>query len=197
MVIIFIKALCITVVSLLLSYFGIKFISKHMKNFLIILGSLTFCACIGLDIYFGKFYEKNETALKVSEEIKREIATISNEFDIHDHVIKNSQRKEGVNPTWVSSLDTALYEIIGVYRKILNNPSYMPLITSANDYNGHSKNSAHYRGEAVDIRIKDLNKTDKKNIIDALKTTLGKGFSILYEDEGKPNEHLHVQLKKG
>ncbi|MBR0466386.1 MAG: hypothetical protein IJJ40_02695, partial [Clostridia bacterium] len=40
--------------------------------------------------------------------------------------------------------DTALYEIINVYRKILNDPKYMPLITSANDYIGHSKNSAHY-----------------------------------------------------
>ena len=74
--IILVKAFIISGLALIISYFGIKFIMKHMKQFLIILGTLTFCTCVGLDIYFSKFYQKNETAIKVSEEIADEIADV-------------------------------------------------------------------------------------------------------------------------
>lgn len=194
--IILVKAFIISGLALIISYFGIKFIMKHMKQFLIILGTLTFCTCVGFDIYFSKFYQKNETAIKVSEEIKDELTKVSEKFDIHDYVIKNVKQKDGVNMTVVSEIDTALYEIIEVYRKILNDPKYMPLITSANDYIGHSKNSAHYHGKAIDIRIKDLDKAVKKNIIDVIKVTLGNNYTVLHEDVGTANEHLHVQLKR-
>jgi hypothetical protein len=132
----------------------------------------------------------------MSEEIKDELTKVSEKFNIHDYVIKNAKQKEGVNMTVVSEIDTALYEIIEVYRKILNDPKYMPLITSANDYIGHSKNSAHYQGKAIDIRVKDLDKAVKKNIIDVIKVTLGNNYTVLHEDRGTANEHLHVQLKR-
>ena len=169
---------------------------KYTKKHLIILICSIFWSCIGLGIYFGVFYERNETVIKVVEETKKDLDNISVEFDMHAYVRENIKIKPGVNMKVIPEIDTALYEIIDIYRKILKDSTYMPLITSANDYNGHSKNSAHYRGAAVDIRIRDLDKTSKKNIIVTIKKTLGKGYFILHEDIGSTNEHLHIQLKR-
>lgn len=93
-------------------------------------------------------------------------------------------------------MDTAVYKVVAVYRKMLNNSSFKPLITSANDYGGHAKNSAHYRGEAVDFRIKDVDLVTKRQIVDAVKEILGGGYFVLHEDAGFANEHLHVQVRR-
>ena len=79
---------------------------------------------------------------------------------------------------------------------MMKDHSYKPLITSANDYGGHANNSAHYRGEAVDFRIKDIDFVTKKQIVDATKEVLGNGFFVLHEDAGYANEHLHVQVRR-
>lgn len=70
------------------------------------------------------------------------------------------------------------------------------VITSVND-SKHSENSAHYRNEAVDIRCNDRPKHIDRLMVDALRHTLGDKFFVLYEGEGTPNEHIHVQLRKG
>lgn len=73
-------------------------------------------------------------------------------------------------------------------------------ITSVND-STHSKNSKHYSGQALDIRSKNFPSKDSKHrFIQALGEDLhgtGTGlYTILLEDEGKANEHIHVQVKK-
>jgi len=70
------------------------------------------------------------------------------------------------------------------------------VITSIND-SRHSANSAHYRDEAVDIRCNDRPKAVDLYMVDKLRVLLGEQFLVLYEDVGTPNEHIHVQLRKG
>ena len=65
----------------------------------------------------------------------------------------------------------------------------------------HMAGSAHYRGEAVDIRSNDLNTlTDKRLRAKKLKATLGLDFTVLLEPYDIPGstaaEHIHVQLTK-
>lgn len=53
--------------------------------------------------------------------------------------------------------------------------------------------SAHYRGDAVDIRSKPLKTlARKKAVLIAIKRKLGRGFVVILESLGKRNEHYHV-----
>lgn len=66
-------------------------------------------------------------------------------------------------------------------------------VTSCND-SVHAKGSAHYTDEAADFRLHHLQPADKHRLADALKARLGSTFTVLIEDEGLPNEHLHCQV---
>ena len=70
------------------------------------------------------------------------------------------------------------------------------VITSGND-SKHKANSKHYSNEAVDIRTKTFNgQPSKAAFMSALKKELGPSFTVLFECEGAPNEHLHVQVAR-
>jgi hypothetical protein len=69
------------------------------------------------------------------------------------------------------------------------------MITSASD-GTHMKTSRHYTYEALDLRCKDMVPSVKQAFISNLKVELGEAFTVLLEDEGKANEHLHLQPKK-
>ena len=64
-------------------------------------------------------------------------------------------------------------------------------ITSAND-GQHSEKSLHYSGNALDFRTKDYF-GDKRMLVNAVRKALGPEFDVVFEDEGTPNEHLHVE----
>ncbi len=63
------------------------------------------------------------------------------------------------------------------------------VITSGSD-GTHNPNSRHYRGEAVDIRTRNL--PNPEAVRAQLAAALGPKFSVLNE-----GDHLHVQVKKG
>jgi len=63
-------------------------------------------------------------------------------------------------------------------------------ITSGND-SDHMVGSKHYIGRAVDLRDKQL--TDPSGAAAQLRSALGPQFTVLHEDAGKPNSHIHVQ----
>ena len=69
------------------------------------------------------------------------------------------------------------------------------VITSAND-STHGQGSLHFKGKALDFRIKNLPANQRQavvaNIRDALPVT---DFDILWEDVGLDNEHLHVEYQ--
>ena len=70
-------------------------------------------------------------------------------------------------------------------------------ITSIND-SKHMEGSRHYTDEAIDIRSHNFeDEAQKLNFILRFGDLLGPKFTILLENSGKPNEHFHVQVKKG
>lgn len=71
------------------------------------------------------------------------------------------------------------------------------VITSVND-SGHGTNSRHYVDEALDVRTHNFRSRNAKRDFRAiLEAKLGDQFRVLLENEGTPNEHLHVQVRKG
>jgi hypothetical protein len=65
-------------------------------------------------------------------------------------------------------------------------------VTSGNDRT-HMRGSKHYTDEALDFRTKTLSTKDKHALAAALKERLGRNYDVILEDEGGPNEHLHVE----
>jgi len=93
----------------------------------------------------------------------------------------------------------AIAKIIDSLNILQNKYTWLPelVITSAND-STHSENSRHYKDEALDVRSKNFNTLiDKLLFKSALSEELGAKFVVLLEDIDKPNEHFHIQVKKG
>jgi hypothetical protein len=58
--------------------------------------------------------------------------------------------------------------------------------------------SRHYTGEAVDVRTKHLPDSAAKRQLQAeVQRELGSQFSVLLENEGRAQEHLHCQVRRG
>lgn len=116
--------------------------------------------------------------------------------------------KEGV---LLKRVTPALAWIFYVLDGFVRNNNWLPVelvITSIED-GKHAPNSRHYRGEAIDIRSKNfLNRDLKRRFRSELESALnhhplvtakgvGDNFRVLLEVEGTPNEHFHVQVRKG
>lgn len=70
------------------------------------------------------------------------------------------------------------------------------VITSGSD-GQHAAQSKHYTGQAVDVRSKTFAGPDKPSFQAVLQQELGARFTVLLEHEGRPNEHWHIQVRKG
>ena len=71
------------------------------------------------------------------------------------------------------------------------------VITSINDGN-HMKDSRHYTNEAIDLRTHNFpNQSSKQQFRKAFEEYLGPKFRVILESVGTPNEHLHIQVRKG
>lgn len=71
------------------------------------------------------------------------------------------------------------------------------VITSANDSN-HAKDSRHYTDEALDLRTHNFaNAGCVARFVALLEKQLGPQFTVLLEDEGNENQHVHCQVRKG
>lgn len=66
------------------------------------------------------------------------------------------------------------------------------VITSGTD-GVHKSGSMHAAGWAVDFRTKNLTPAEKHGLRDKVKARLGAAYDAILEDEGGPNEHLHVE----
>lgn len=70
-------------------------------------------------------------------------------------------------------------------------------ITSIND-SQHMEGSRHYTDEAIDIRSHNFEDHEQKlEFMTRFGDLLGPKFTILLENIGSPNEHFHVQVRKG
>jgi len=138
-------------------------------------------------------------------EIQRQVKTtayrIRNTMQqgLHEEVESLARQKSGVNlSTLRPELDSAILVVVAVYREIMEDDNFMPVITSGNDYEGHAIRSAHYSGAAVDFRIKDIGDVEtRKALVKIVTEDLDSRFLVLHEDIGRVNEHLHIQLKNG
>jgi hypothetical protein len=71
------------------------------------------------------------------------------------------------------------------------------VITSVND-SEHMDGSRHYSNEALDLRVRNLPSDLARQRLQAqLRAELGPAFTVLYEHAGTPNQHLHIQVKRG
>lgn len=68
-------------------------------------------------------------------------------------------------------------------------------ITSACDGTHSGLSDPHHRGQAYDIRTKDL--PNPQHALETLKLHLGPLFFAWIEDEGGDNAHIHCQVAKG
>jgi len=65
-------------------------------------------------------------------------------------------------------------------------------ITSGND-GVHKLGSYHYLDAALDFRINTIPVEKKPLIVTRLQARLAPQFRVLWEDQGTPNEHVHVE----
>lgn len=104
---------------------------------------------------------------------------------------KATVRVKGFTPALLRIL-TAVY-VVG--QTITDPPEIV--VTSIND-STHGPNSRHYTNEAVDIRSQSFpSLASKTRFATALRAELGPAFTVLFESAGTPNEHWHLQPKKG
>ena len=91
----------------------------------------------------------------------------------------------GLNPVWGIAFP--------IIQRCFNKYGYECIVTSAND-SKHGPNSLHYKGKALDLRTKHVQVMDKGKIIKDLKEALGPQFDVVFEAEGTPNEHAHLEF---
>lgn len=112
---------------------------------------------------------------------------------------KNTCRFEVFSPTLAWIL-LCLLEFTRKHSDML--PTDGVWITSVND-SAHMKGSKHYSNEALDVRSHNFTHDQKAPFINLLTAMLNSNpddpnkFDILFEDQGTPNEHFHVQSRKG
>jgi len=86
----------------------------------------------------------------------------------------------------------ALALIALVVERAFADRGFTTVVTSAGD-GQHKEGSLHYTGCALDFRTKHVGDSAQKHAIVArIKTALPQ-CDVLFENEGAPNEHLHVE----
>ena len=62
----------------------------------------------------------------------------------------------------------------------------------------HMPTSWHYRNAALDFFTeRGVAFVDVESFVADLRLALGPAFTVLHEDAGTPNEHVHTQVRKG
>jgi hypothetical protein len=95
------------------------------------------------------------------------------------------------------------FRILAAFEDAADQIAHDLTITSGTDGAHSGPDDPHHRGEAYDIRTKDL--PDKMLALAKIKDFLGipdaeqqgSRFFAWIEDEGQENEHIHVQVRKG
>ena len=87
--------------------------------------------------------------------------------------------------------------ILETLRRIATSLTVDLTITSGTDGEHSGPNDPHKRGEAYDIRSKDMTKSTAETVIMLLNTLLGPRFYAFHEAVGTPNQHIHCQRAKG
>jgi len=114
--------------------------------------------------------------------------------DVHRLLLARTRQKKGVYLDKIEpALDSLALDIVAVFHEVMGD-SFIPLITSANDYPYHARFSKHYYNKAIDFRTKDLSTKQKKELLKKAQLKVFKRGRVLLESSGKSNEHLHLEL---
>jgi hypothetical protein len=90
-----------------------------------------------------------------------------------------------------------LIRILAVVEEYARLHHLVVVILSGTD-DPHSSLSGHAEGEAIDLKVTTLHDlTDKRAFLFAIMGRLGPQFIGNVEHAGKPNEHIHIGLKRG
>lgn len=94
----------------------------------------------------------------------------------------------------------ALLRMLDVVERLSRTLPGLPdagLVITAGSDGMHRTGSRHYTGEAIDLRSKTLHTDVRGLLMAALREELGPQFTVLLEDAGAPNEHVHCQVRRG
>lgn len=114
--------------------------------------------------------------------------------DVHRLLLLRTKQKNGVYLGKIEpAVDTLALELVTIFHEVMGD-SFIPVITSANDYPYHARFSKHYYNKAIDFRSKDLNAKQKKELLEKAQLKIFKRGRVLLESSGKSNEHIHLEL---
>lgn len=100
-----------------------------------------------------------------------------------------------VKPGAVLPTTQQMNYVLDVVTRVWSRYGRMATVTSGTD-GVHSANSSHYDGLALDFRTKDIdNINTKRAMVEEVRDILGRDYFVLFEDEGLPNEHLHIEYR--
>jgi hypothetical protein len=100
-------------------------------------------------------------------------------------MLKTGVDLRGMHPVWGIAFP--------IIQQVFLKYKYACIITSAND-SKHGPNSWHYKGRALDLRMKHVENLDKARLVHEVRDSLGLQFDVVFEAEGQPNEHLHIEF---
>lgn len=89
-----------------------------------------------------------------------------------------------------------LYTLVYLDRNPVAGQPAELVVTSAND-STHMAGSQHYADLAIDVRSKTFKPAASDAFLERLRHELGPDYTVLYEGDGTPNAHFHLQRKKG
>jgi len=76
---------------------------------------------------------------------------------------------------------------------IFTDLSLQLVVTSGSEHYEHQAHrSAHYRGDAADVRSRTVGPRQKALVLGRIKDALGPDYVVILENEGEPNEHFHI-----
>lgn len=83
----------------------------------------------------------------------------------------------------------ALIKVDSIYIKL----EVPTVVTSGSENYEHTAvRSAHYRGDAIDLRVKNVPKQKRARLASRIKAVLGKDYIVIHEGIGHPWEHIHI-----
>jgi hypothetical protein len=100
--------------------------------------------------------------------------------------LKHGVTLYGLQPEMLYALDVATT----IYDKL----DIDCVVTSSRYADRHGNKSRHYSGLAVDLRTHGLLTAQVNAIVVALRHELGPDYDVLFEAEGTPSEHIHIEF---
>lgn len=99
--------------------------------------------------------------------------------------------KEGVQ---FSVLREEIWRLFPILENVFLKAASDCVITCGTD--GHDADDPHTHGFAIDLRTKHMAKEKRNTVIVNLRRLLADRYTVLLEDDGGPNEHLHLQVPR-